>query len=102
MSDDSGPLPGAAVVAVSATSGFSYEAFTTAEGGYFLGALPPGKYLLKVTAPSYQQQQQDMVLLLGQNATINFRLKADAVFAEEITVVGDRVLETRTSQVKTT
>jgi len=101
VSDDSGPLPGAAVVAVSATSGFSYEAFTTAEGGYFLGALPPGKYLLKVTAPSYQQQQQEVVLLLGQNATINFKLKVDAVFAEEVTVVGDRVLETRTSQVET-
>jgi len=101
VSDASGPLPGAAVVALSTTTGFVYEAFTNAEGGYFLGALPPGKYAVKVTAPSYKEQGQEVVLLLGQNATINFKLQADAVFAEEITVVGDRVFETRTSQVET-
>lgn len=101
VSDEHGALPGATVTAVDGTSGFTYAAATGAEGRYFLGALPPGKYVVKVAAPMYREQQQQVTLLVGQDASINFKLGLDVVAAEEILVVGDRVFETRTAQIET-
>ncbi len=101
VSDDTAPLPGATVVAVGVASGFTYNALTNDQGGFFLAALPPGRYEIKVSAPAFKEQSQTVNLQLGQSATVNFRLTLDGVFAEEITVVGERVFETRTSEIGT-
>lgn len=99
--DDSGPLPGAEVVASSAERGYSFRAVTDTQGAFFLAALPPGEYVLKVSAPAYQEKSQTITLLLGQNINVNFKLNLEALFAEEVMVIGQRVIETRTSQIET-
>ena len=102
MRDDTGVLPGATVIARHAESGFTTETVTATDGSFTLAGLRPGSYQITVRFAQYKPQARTIELLVGQAATVDFRVTADVVFTENVTVVGDsRVVETRTSQVAT-
>lgn len=102
--DESGPIPGASVVAVDADSGFRHQTTAGEDGSYTLSGLKPGTYEIQVSSEAYSEQSRTVQLLLGQDVVVDFLLSPSAVFAEGVTVVGDTadlVLETRSSQVAT-
>jgi hypothetical protein len=61
----------------------------------------PGTYELRVEMIGYAAQPQSVRVLIGQTLTIDLRLQPQALVLEGITVVGARVMETRTSEVAT-
>jgi outer membrane receptor protein involved in Fe transport len=100
--DETGVLPGANVTARHVQSGFTHEAVTAEDGSFTLGGLRPGQYEITVTFAQYKPQAKTVSVLVGQAATLDFRITSDLVFTENVTVVGDsRIVETRTSQVTT-
>lgn len=103
VSDDTGVLPGAAIVARNVTSGFTYEATADAGGTFFLSGLAPGSYEIKVALPQYKPQAKSVQLLGGQHVSLNFRITPDLVYAEQVQVVGDAglLVETKTAEIAT-
>jgi len=104
VSDDQGPLPGASVVAVATASGFRHEAVADLDGAFQLAGLQPGTYEIKVASPAYKEQSRVVQVLIGQSLTVDFRLTLDAVFTENVTVVGDAtqlLIDTRTPAIST-
>lgn len=100
--DDTGLVPGASVTARHVQSGFTHETVTAADGSFTLGGLRPGQYDITVTFSQYKPQAKTVSVLVGQAATVDFRVTPDVVYSENVTVVGDsRIVETRTSQVTT-
>jgi hypothetical protein len=102
VSDDTGVLPGATVVARGRDSGFQYEAVSAADGTFTLAGLRPGMYDVTVTMPQYKPAAKTVEVLVGQTLTVAFRVTPDLVYAENVQVVGsNRLVETRTSEVST-
>ena len=103
ITDDTGPLPGASIVAKDTGSGFTYEAFADGVGFFALKGLTPGTYEITVALPQYKPQAKTVQVLVGQNVTVNFRITADLVYSENVTVVGtaNRLVETKTAEIST-
>jgi hypothetical protein len=102
VSDDTGILPGANVVARHVQSGFVHETVTAEDGTFTLAGLRPGRYDITVAFAQYKPQARTVEVLVGQTVTTNFRVTPDVVYTEDVTVVGDtRLVETRQSEVKT-
>lgn len=103
VSDNTGVLPGALVVAKDTQSGFSYEATTDGGGAFALKGLRPGDYEITVSMDQYKPQATNVRLPVGQNVTLNFKVTSDVVYAEQVTVVGtaNRLVETRTAEIST-
>ncbi len=100
--DSTGVLPGANVIARHVESGFTSETVTGVDGTFALGGLRPGPYQITVAFAQYKPQARTVEVLVGQAVTVDFRITADVVYAENVTVVGEaRIIETRTSQVGT-
>ncbi len=93
-------LPGVRVVAVNQDTGFEHNASTREDGSYSL-TVPPGTYVVSISAEGFEAQTQTVRALIGQALTLDFRLSLDSVFTENITVVGDRPVEIRTTEVAT-
>lgn len=103
VSDDTGRLPGAAIVARNVDSGFTNEAVCDAQGSFSLNGLPPGSYEIKVSLPQYKPQAKTIQLLVGQNVSLNFKITPDLVFTEQVQVVGSSglLVETKTAEIAT-
>ena len=104
VSDDTGVLPGASVVAVNTGTGFRYEAFAGPDGAFRLNGLPPGTYQMKVSSDAYKEQTRTIELLVGQTVTVDFRLSFSGVYLENVTVVGSgaqRLVDTRNPEIST-
>ena len=103
VSDTTGLLPGAVIVAKDTESGFTYEATSDVAGFFALKGLRPGTYEITVTMAPYKPQAQRVQVLVGQNVTVNFRITSDLVHTENVTVVGtsNRLVETKTSEIST-
>lgn len=102
--DNNGPVPGASVAAVNTQTGFRYEAVAGNDGGYQVAGLQPGTYNLMVSSPAYKEKTRTVQVLVGQTLTIDFKLAVDALYTENITVVGSGtpvLMETKTSEVST-
>jgi hypothetical protein len=100
--EENGVLPGANVTARHVESGFSTETVTAEDGSYTLGGLRPGAYEITVSFAQFKPQAKKVEVLVGQTATLDFRISSDIVLTENVTVVGEtRIVETRTSQVTT-
>jgi hypothetical protein len=85
-------LPGALVSATSTATGLERSTSTDRHGRYFIPALPPGTYTVRASLTSFEAQAAENVLLvLGQAAELNFTLQIGRA-AEEVTVVADTVL----------
>jgi outer membrane receptor protein involved in Fe transport len=101
VKDDTGGLPGASIVAKEVTSGFSFEATSRADGGFTLAGLRPGSYEITVTMSQYKPEARKLQVLVGQNIDLDFRLTADLVYTENVTVVGELAVDIRSSQTAT-
>ena len=102
--DDNGPVAGASVMAVGTDNGFTFEATSTADGGFNLPGLPPGEYQIIVKAGELPELMKTVQVQLGQQASVEFRLSAGSMLVENVTVVGDSSLllvDTRSSEVAT-
>lgn len=102
VTDNSGaPVPAADVIATSTTSGYTYTATTRADGGFNLGGLTPGSFVIVVASPGSEVKTQEVTVLVGQTLDLNFSLRPEMVVTESITVVGSTLVETRTEEVAT-
>ena len=93
--DDSGAVvPGASVSVTNADTNLTRTALTDGRGRYVVAALPPGRYRISVALRGFTTQtRQDVVLLLGQSVTIDFKLEVAGVI-EKLTVSGQAPLVT--------
>jgi hypothetical protein len=102
VTDDTGVLPGATVTARETESGFTQEAVTGADGAFTLPGLRPGTYEIRVVMDQFKPQSKTVEMLVGQTITVDFRVTADVVYTETVSVVGDsRLVDTRKSDVST-
>jgi hypothetical protein len=95
-----GVLPGVTVSARNLATGRQEVAVSGERGEYQLRALPAGHYTIQAVLPGFATVViEDVELLVGQNATIPFRLKVAAV-EESVTVTSEAPLvDTRSMQV---
>ena len=101
VKDDTGGLPGATITAQETSSGFSFTATSGADGSFILAGLRPGAYDITVAMPQYKPAASKLTVLVGQNIDLDFRLTADLVYTENVTVVGEQAIDVKTSQVAT-
>ena len=94
-------LPAAEVDAVNAASGFVKTVMSGPDGSYTMAGINPGVYNLVVAAPGFQPRNETVQVLLGQNIEMNFVMSAEAAMNQSITVVGNQLVETRTSEAAT-
>ena len=97
VKDDTGGLPGATITAKEVTGGFTFSAVSGSDGSFVLAGLRPGTYDITVEMPQYKPAARRLTVLVGQNLDLDFRLTADLVYAENVTVVGDQAVDIRTS-----
>ena len=103
LKDQSGAvLPGVNITAKNQETGLTRSTVSESNGDYRLSALPPGKYTLTAELQGFTiEQQQDLVLIIDQTATINFTLKPASV-TETLTVTGESpIVDTTKSDVST-
>ena len=94
-------LPAAEVDAVNSASGFVKTVMSGPDGSYSMAGIAPGEYNLVIAAPGFQPRNETVRVLLGQNIEMNFVMSPDAVMNQSITVVGNQLVETRTSEAAT-
>jgi hypothetical protein len=101
VSDDTGVLPGATITAQETQSGVTQTAVTNSGGYFTLAGLRPGTYEIRVTMDQYKPQARTVQVLVGQTSTVDFRVSSALAFTEDVTVVGTRLVDTRTSEITT-
>ena len=102
VTDNTGVLPGATVTAREVQSGFTQESVSDAEGAFTLPGLRPGTYEIRVVMDQFKPQTKTVELLVGQTITVDFRVTADVIYTETVSVVGDsRLVDTRKSEIST-
>ncbi|HYT65923.1 MAG TPA: carboxypeptidase regulatory-like domain-containing protein [Vicinamibacterales bacterium] len=97
-----GVLPGAIVTARNLATGLTRSAVTEAAGEYRVPALPPGSYSVTAEMQGFSTEKRpEIVLVIDQDAVINFTLKPAAV-SEELTVTAESpIVDTTKSDVST-
>jgi len=90
----------AEINAVNTASGFVQTVVAQSDGNYNMN-LQPGTYNFIVAAPGYEPKQQTVTVLIGQKLDLDLKLSATAVLTEQITVVGNQAVETKTSEAAT-
>jgi hypothetical protein len=104
VADEQGAvLPGVTITVVNTETGRNRVAVTNERGYYRVGALPPGKYEMKVEMSGFSREvRSGMTLTIGQEATVNVTLKLSSV-QETVTVTGETpVVETTKTTMGTT
>ena len=101
VKDDTGGLPGASVNARDTATGFATDTTSGEDGVFTLAGLRPGTYEITVTMSQYKPAARTLQVLVGQNIDLEFRLTADLVYAENVTVVGEQAVDLKTSQIAT-
>lgn len=94
-------LPAAEIDAVNTASGFVKTVQSGPDGSYTMAGINPGEYNLVIAAPGFQARNETVRVLVGQNIEMNFVMTPDAVMNQNITVVGNQLVETRTSEAAT-
>jgi hypothetical protein len=94
-------LGNAEINAVSTSSGFVRTVKADGSGNFQLSGLTPGEYNIVVAAPAYEARSETVRVLLGQNLDMNFVLSPTTVINESITVVGNQLVETKSSEIAT-
>jgi Carboxypeptidase regulatory-like domain/TonB dependent receptor len=95
------PLANAEVDVVGVSSGFVRTGKTGPDGSFNLGGITPGEVNVVVAAPGFDARTQLMRILVGQNLEVNFVMTTTQVLNEQITVVGNQAVETRTAEAAT-
>ena len=92
---------GAQVVATNTATGYSARASTRDDGSYALTGLPPGSYQIEVSGPGFDQKTQVVTVQVGQTADLDITVAGGVAKIETITVAGNRLIETKTSEIAT-
>jgi outer membrane receptor protein involved in Fe transport len=97
-----GVLPGVTITAKNVATGLARSAVTEPTGDYRVPALPPGIYTVTAELQGFgSETRPDIVLIIDQDAVINFTLKPAAV-SEVLTVTGEApIVDTTKSDVST-
>ena len=97
-----GVLPGATITAKNLETGLTRTAVTTPNGDFRVPSLPPGSYSVTAELAGFTKETRpDIVLIIDQDAVINFTLKPANV-AEALTVTGEApIVDTTKSDVST-
>jgi hypothetical protein len=95
------PVSAAEVVLTNTETGVQRSTLSLETGAYALVGVQPATYELQVRMIGYAAQPQLVRVLIGQTLNIDVQLQPQAVQLQGITVVGTRVMETRTSEVAT-
>src|SRR5262249_3634187 len=79
--DESGAaLPGATVTAMHVDTGAARTAVTSTTGAFLMPALPVGRYRVEAALTGFSTVvQENLVLAVGQSASVTFTLKVAAV-----------------------
>src|SRR6516225_9954874 len=95
-------LPGVTVTARNVETGLARTAVSQTAGEFRIPALPPGTYTVSTELSGFAvETRPDIVLIIDQDAAINFTLKPARV-AEAITVTGESpIVDTTKSDVST-
>jgi hypothetical protein len=101
VTDESGTVPGATVTARESQSGFRFEAVSGGDGTFALAGLRPGTYEITVSMPQYKPAARTVQVLVGQTVDADFRITAELVYVENVTVVGELLVDMRTPEITT-
>lgn len=84
-------LPGAVIQAVHTPTGTTYSAATLANGRFNIGGMRiGGPYIIEVSYLGYNgEKRENVILALGEEATLNFALNESAQQIGEVVVVGN-------------
>ena len=93
MSATGTAVVGAQVGVLNRETGQQHGTVTTGSGTYTVVGLEPGAYHITVRMIGYQQQERDVTLLVGQRATLDFRLAESAVALQGVEVVSQAQAE---------
>ena len=98
-----GATSGAQVVARNVATGYSTRTATREDGAYVLAGLPPGTYQIEVSGSGFSQKTEQVTVSVGQTAELDIGVAGGggAAKIETITVAGNRLLETKTSEIAT-
>ncbi len=91
----------AEINAVSTSSGFVTTVHSRADGTYSLAGLTPGEYNIVVAAQGYEPRSQTVTVSVGQTLDANLSISPTALVTESITVVGNQLIETKSSEIGT-
>lgn len=94
-------LPDAEVIAINQATGFVSSATSRADGAFTLSGLQPGSYELQVVAAGYEPKSQTVVVQVGQSLELDLQVTPTSALIEGIVVVGEALLETKTSELAT-
>jgi hypothetical protein len=89
VTDNSGVVPGAMVVATEASNGVSHSAPSNGEGVFRLLSLPPGRYALRVEMEGFKRITLDVLVLSGETRDLGRLSLQVGTLSEAITVTAD-------------
>ena len=97
-----GVLPGATITAKNVETGLARSVVTDPTGVYRVPALPPGRYSLTAEMQGFTTERRpEVILVIDQDAVINFMLKP-AALSEMVSVVAESpIVDTTKSDVST-
>jgi len=103
VNDSSGAvIPNAAITIVDASKGFSRSTTSDGQGNYQLLLLPPGTYVVTVTAPGFAKlTESNVVLTVGERAELRLPLAVTGSDTVDVTAGAD-IIETQRSSQSTT
>ena len=88
ISDSFGaPLPGVTVLAASASLPGRWSALTNKDGTYRLAALPPGRYVLRVSRPGFASVEKPVTVAAAGTSSVQLILQL--AVREKVLVSGD-------------
>ncbi|MDP9121837.1 MAG: TonB-dependent receptor [Acidobacteriota bacterium] len=99
--DQAAALAGARIEAVGTASGFVKTITAGPDGSFQLGGLTPGEYKIVVSAAGFEPHSEAVTVLVGQNLNVTFVMTQTAVLNESITVAGEQLVDTRSSEAAT-
>jgi hypothetical protein len=99
VADESGAgMPGVVIIVTNQGSGMFRQVVSTEDGSYFITGITPGTYRMTAELAGFRKYEQaDILLTIGNTATINVTLAVGAI-EENVTVTGQSPLVDTTSQ----
>jgi hypothetical protein len=91
IDENGGVLPGVTVTITNKANGSQQTVVTNSEGSYRIVSLQPAPYQVKAELAGFGTSAREIVLTIGDNATVDFRLGI-AALEESITVTGQSPL----------
>jgi Carboxypeptidase regulatory-like domain/TonB dependent receptor/TonB-dependent Receptor Plug Domain len=101
VNETGAPVVSAEVIATNVETGAQRRTTSSETGQYVLAGLQPASYQISVETLGYNAQTRTVRVLIGQSLTVDLELRPQALELAGITVIGERVAETRTSEVAT-